>query len=876
MRRRALRFQKAAFFGALAWVAVVTVGGVFAPVFAQAPEATADTTVLTASQESLLRQALERAASGNWNAANALARQSGSDVGRRVVEWRYLTASQTRPSFDQIIRFVEANPEWPRLARLLRKAEEAMPKTMRHSQIIAWFAGREPITGDGKIRLGEAYLATGDQAFGETWIRRGWEEHDFGLKTEQRIVGAHGGILSGEPHVNRLDRLIWDGQYSQASRQVQLLGGDWRKLANARLKLLTSSGNPAPIMASVPRELQNDHGLLYGQIRTLRKMDEDDDARRVFAGLPVGVGEHARSDKWWDERHILARRSLSDGLFEDAYSLAANHGIESGSDYAEAEWFAGWVALRFLEKPDDALIHFQKLYAAVRTPISLARAAYWSGRAADADGDAERAKLFYELAAKYPTAYYGQLAAQTLQPEHTVMFLPLDPSLVFSDDNKFKDDEIAVAARILSELGQRSLVRSFILHLADEAESMNAYAMIGALAIDLGFPNYGVKIAKKALRKNVVIPALAYPVVDIPDLPKTAKPAEPALVLGLSRQESEFNARAVSSAGARGLMQLMPGTARIVARQHKLTYNVDWLLDRPEYNAQLGTAHLGDLIVRFDGSYILAIAAYNAGARRSEEWILEYGDPRLNGVDPIDWVEQIPFGETRNYVQRVLENTQVYRARLAGGDMTTIPVLLSQDLNRDSGTPQPTSYERLVKLALGEADDIQATATDAPVTETAEADDTETQELASLDRGKQWYVVPRPKPDLDPETGLPVPVADEATGAIEGDEIAIAPMTAGGDEANAQGGSDSEELSSDSQLFTAKLNHPSPVVNMSLTGDTEADGGQTDSVDVAENDKTDIPDGCRRFVFDKFGESFCADDIPNEELLLPADVEELQ
>ncbi len=662
------------------------------------------TRVLSRADEDRLRVALQHTRRGNWSAAKSTARQIKDEDASKIVTWIYLLDKDSGARFDEIVRFMDQNPTWPRQRRLLEAAEKAIPKDMSASQVITWFAGREPLTGEGKYRLGTAHLEAGNKNYGESWIIKAWVEHDFRSSKRAEILRSYGDLLEGDPHERRLSRLLWDRQRVIATDMLPLVNEDHKKLAKARMDLMRGAGSLEKAVQSVPESLQGDPGFLYDQVQFLRKKEEFEDARALLLSVELESTGGPTQGTWWNLRHRLVRSAIDDLDYQSAYLLARNHGQDSGRGYAEAEWLAGWIALRKLDKPTAALKHFQKLYASVQTPISLARATYWAGRAAEQSGDKDRAKLFYDLAAAYPTTYYGQLAAEKITQGELILRLPKIPETDDQGVKEFMDGDLIKIVRILNNLKRGNLMQSFLYHLADEATTIERYAMLGNLARELGHRNFALRIAKKALRKNIVLPDHSYPIVDIPDLPATAQPAEPALVLGLSRQESEFNAKAVSPVGARGLMQLMPGTARIVARKHKLQYQERWLTSNPAYNAQLGAVHLGDLIADWDGSYILALISYNAGPGRARRWIEEFGDPRSPDVDQIDWVERIPFSETRNYVQRVLENTQVYRGRLAGGDRLNIPIIIGADLTRTTASEPVPPYHQLAGLENSDVD----------------------------------------------------------------------------------------------------------------------------------------------------------------------------
>ncbi len=383
-----------------------------------------------------------------------------------------------------------------------------------------------------------------------------------------------------------------------------------------------------------------------------------------------------RPGDWWFNRHVLIRRALEEKRYQDAYRLAADHHSEAGADFADARFLAGWLALRYLKDPETATRHFTKLKGGVSYPISTARAHYWLGRAAEAAGKKAEARLHYAQGATLQTTFYGQLSAEKLS-NRPMLELPEPSRSSQTEIDKLLEKEVVQAIVLLKELKQPKTLKVFIYDLANNLNHKWEYKALADLMMDMDEVHYSVRLAKKASLKHIFIVDQAYPLQAAPRKNDKLIMAEPAIVLGLSRQESEFDGRAVSHAGALGIMQIMPGTAKVIARRHKQPYDRARLLSDPNYSFVLGGVHLNDLVKKFGGSYIMTAAAYNAGENRVREWIRTFGDPRSARVDTIDWIEQVPFSETRNYIQRVLENTQIYRNRLAG---KPTPLMLSVDL----------------------------------------------------------------------------------------------------------------------------------------------------------------------------------------------------
>ena len=415
-------------------------------------------------------------------------------------------------------------------------------------------------------------------------------------------------------------------------------------------------------MRAVPDSLKDNPGLLYDRARWRRTHGNQEGAIPLLTQIDGKDVPAAGRSKLWKERSIAMRTDLKDGNWSRAYQLASPHGMTSGGDFAEAEWVSGWIALRLKGEPERALQHFETMADGVSTPISLSRGQYWTGRAEDALGETARAQLAYLDAASHKFTYYGQLAAERVG-DRQIFFEPAaEPTE--AEVAAFEARPMVKALRLLGETGETQLFRTFAYHLDDLLETEADYIQLSNLASEYHVPDIGVRGAKAGLAKGIVATDAAYPVVSYPLLKEPQ--VERSLMLALSRQESEMNPNAISYVGARGLMQFMPSTASREARMSGLPYRKSWLTDDPGYNMTLGGQHLDYLLNRFNGSYIMTAAAYNAGPTRPSRWISDYGDPRTGQVDPIDWVEFIPFSETRNYVQRILENTQVYRSRLSG------------------------------------------------------------------------------------------------------------------------------------------------------------------------------------------------------------------
>ncbi len=590
------------------------------------------------------------------------ARTLGNPTALKVVDFLYFTRKDSGATFAEIIDFIDRNPTWPSQDLLMRRAEEALKLDGTPGGIIAWFETREPVSAEGRLRLAEALFSAGRERDGIRMLKAAWAAGGLDPAIEAEALERHGRHLSSADHLLRATRFLSENERKAAARLLPRMDPNGRRLIQARIALGDRAGNADQLAAALPVSLQTDPGLALDRARYRRQRDQDDDA---LAAL-----DHARPDamlagRYWVERQYHARRLLGAGRISDAYRAAAEHHIPDPSVANESEWLAGWIALRFLDQPETASEHFRRVVETVKLPISVARGAYWSGRAQEALGNTAGARIWYEAAAQHGATYYGQLAQARLDPRRPLNLIA-EPRPGRADFTAFETKEMAHAVRLLGEGGPavRDFVRVFVLRMADLAVTPVEHELIADLADRIGRVDVGVIAAKRSARNGSVLVERLFPIVD---LTRHGNLPEPALTLATVRQESEFNAAAVSPAGARGLMQLMPATAREVAKELGLPYQPHNLIQDAGYNTTLGTRYLQRMIDHFDGSYILALCAYNAGASRAFRWMRDWGDPRRPDIDMVDWIELIPFGETRNYVQRIIEGTMVYRQRLEPG-----------------------------------------------------------------------------------------------------------------------------------------------------------------------------------------------------------------
>jgi soluble lytic murein transglycosylase len=573
-------------------------------------------------------------------------------------------------SFEQLDSFMNENPGWPGLKNIQMIAEQKIPLNASSAQIIKWFTTRDPVTLIGFYRYVDALNQSGQAQVAEAAVQSRWINGDFSGDEQTAFYGRFSTLLDGNTMWSRMDRLLWKNDEAEARRMMPYVSASDKTVAEARLALETQDRNADIWLARVPRDAQNDPGLLFQRLRWYVKNNRDDEANDMLMHPPAELGN---PDAWWEQRQIMVRRAMEKHDYASAYELAIRHGEIEPKTIVQGEFLCGWLALRFLQKPDIALQHFQNLYDNASTPVSRARGAYWIGRADEALGDKNAAEQAYEDAAIFNTSYYGQLAATRLYANPTLT-AKLDPPLPESARRTLEARDIFRAIVRLNDIGELEHARTFFHAAADSATERAEFIILTEIALHMRRPDLGIQAVKAANQKNMLVENGGFPIITL----HVPTPPESAFTHALIRQESLFNPDAESGVGARGLMQLMPGTAKDVAKKLGVRYSQTKLLD-PDYSLKLGTAFVQEQIDHFNGSYILALAGYNAGPGRVHEWIAEFGDPRNPNVDPIDWVEAIPVQETRNYVQRIIENLQIYRAKLAGGQA---PLLIINDLKR--------------------------------------------------------------------------------------------------------------------------------------------------------------------------------------------------
>jgi len=609
----------------------------------------------------LAKKAVSEMKKSDWTNALKTAKKAKDKSIYNFIEWRHLLTEGNKASFYDYLNFINANKDYPRLGRIKYLAEHKLSnEKITPGKIIDWFGDEEPLSGYGKMILGESYILTGQIEQGKKLIKEGWITADLS-KTELSLFRKKfKNYLNAEDYIQRADYLAWENKYWDLKRMLRYLPKDYELLYNARQLLMSKSYGVDQAIKNVPDRFKNDAGLNFDRLKWRRKRGRIDSSAEILLNVKNTKDYLVRPDKWWDEREIISRSLIYEKKYELAYKIASNHALIEGSDYAAAEWMSGWIALSFLDDPLLSKDHFQNFYNNVSYPISTSRGAYWLARSYKALGDKENSKKWFEEAAKYLTTYYGQLAFLELNPNENFE-LSKDMEVDKKYREKFYSKELVKITYLLDELNEDKYTKFILRHLANENIESGSEILASELSTNIGRFDFAIQIAKIASYEKRFHNKFNYPIISTPKNINGRKIPESAFILSIIRQESEFDLSANSHAGAKGLMQLMPYTAKLVAKQAKLPYVKSRLTTDPEYNINLGSHYIAGLILDYDGAYPYAIAAYNAGPNRVKYWKKINKDPQKKQIDYVDWIELIKFRETRNYVQRVLENYNVYR-----------------------------------------------------------------------------------------------------------------------------------------------------------------------------------------------------------------------
>lgn len=603
-------------------------------------------------------QAMEKS---QWTTALKNSKNAKDKSIYNFIQWRHLLTTGNQATFYDYMTFIQNNKDYPRISRIKYLAEQKLSTDkISPKKIINWFGVDEPLSGYGMLVLGESFIQTGDNEKGIALIKRGWITAELSRASMKSLSKKYRKYLDSKDYINRADYLAWENKYWDLKRMLPYLPKDYQLLYTARQILMSKSYGVDQAIKNVPQKFKNDAGLNHDRLKWRRKRGRIDSSLEILSSIKNNKDYLVRPDKWWVERAIMSRALIYKNKYETAYKVASQHSLDKGSEFAEAEWLSGWIALSFLNDPILAVDHFNNFYQNVSYPISLARGAYWLGRSYEKIGDKRQSEDWYREATKYLTTYYGQLAFLKINPSQN---FELEEQADVKDDYRkyFYNKELVKITHLLNELNKDKYTKNILRHLANDNIASGSEILAAELATNISRYDFAIQVSKLASYEKRFHNTFNYPIISVPQYVNGRKIPETAFILSLIRQESEFDMRANSHVGAQGLMQIMPYTAKLVAKQAKLPYSKSRLTSDPEYNINLGSHYIAGLILQYDGAYPFATAAYNAGPKRVKHWKKINKDPQKKQIDFVDWVELIPFKETRNYVQRVMENYNVYR-----------------------------------------------------------------------------------------------------------------------------------------------------------------------------------------------------------------------
>jgi soluble lytic murein transglycosylase len=612
-----------------------------------------------------VKQAIDLVRKGKTGEATVVEKTIGDPAAQKLVEWFILRHPDAEASFGRYAAFIADNPSWPSMLPLRRRAEGRLWQERGDAATVRRFTGGQPASARGRFALARALLAEGDRTGAQSQVREAWRSEELSERVEADALDAFRDILTREDHRARMDKRIGAKDFSGAMRAARRLGDDDVSIVKACAAVTANETKALALLDEVPNEARQDLGYTLCRIHWLMRHDRFADATRLMLAAPPEMMSFQDTDEWWRERRVLARKLLDLGDSQTAYQVVRDAALPANQNYrAEFHFMPGWIALRYRNDPATAREHFAHIDDGTTNPIVLARANYWRGRAAEAAGENEEMRADYEAAARHGTAYYGQLARAKLGLDRIELQSPPQSD---SSDGPAVPHELLRAADVLYALGERDLVLNFVTDLAEQSVDVAALAALGELTARQGDARAMLQIGKTALARGLALDFYAFPAIGVPQHSPIGPEIDRSVVYSVARTESAFDQRDMSPAKAVGLMQVTPAAGRDTAKRFGVTYDWERMVSDPVYNTQMGAAELGALLREYHGSHIMTFAGYNAGRGRVRQWVKQYGDPRDPNVDAIDWVERIPLAETRNYVQRVMENLQVYRVRFDTG-----------------------------------------------------------------------------------------------------------------------------------------------------------------------------------------------------------------
>ena len=637
----------------------------------------------------LVKDAIDLTRKAKTQEATDIRNKITDPAAQKLVEWYILRHPETIAPFSRYAAFIAANPQWPSAPLLRRRAEARLWEQRIDAATVRSFTGDQPASAKGKLALARVLLAEGDRDGAARLARDAWRSDELSERLEIDVFETFRELLNRDDHRARMDRRIGAKDLAGAKRAAQRLGGDELAIVKACAAVRGKADKAMEVLDDVAVEARQDLGYTLCRIQWMLAKDRIDDAARLMVAAAPETMALQDTDQWWRERRSLARKLLDQGKFQTAYQVIRPAALPANEYYrSDFHFMCGWIALRYLDDPATAARHFARIDEGQVNPTVLARANYWRGRAAEAVGQTDAMRASYEAAARYPTAYYGQLARARLGRDQIELRAP-SPVLASADASA--TDERVRAADMLYEIGERDVVLYFAADLGEQSADVALLEALGELTGRRNDARAMLQVGKPSLGRGLPLDHYAFPTIGIPPHRQFAPEIEHSMIYSVARTESAFDQRDKSAANAVGLMQVTPEAARDTAKRFKVSYDWDRMVSDPVYNTQIGAAELSALLSEYKGNHIMTFAGYNAGRGRVRDWVKAYGDPRDPKVDPVDWVERIPFSETRNYVQRVIENLAVYRVRFDGSTAVAAKTdarAVTQETNAAPGAAQ--------------------------------------------------------------------------------------------------------------------------------------------------------------------------------------------
>ena len=615
-----------------------------------------------------LSKGLDAIERGNYTETNVHLKELKNPIAKTILKWAMLRSGHG--DWKEYQNFLNDNPQWPGLKKLKEQAEIKIPENSNPQDVLDFFGKKNPDTGFGALKLIKALLATNKSNRANKILFYSWSNLPLSLDEQRDFLNNE--LLTEFHHEDRINNLLWRGDVKGAKSILHLTSSQMQKLIKARIGLQLGASNVDQLIASVPNIYKDEPGLAFDRFQWRIRKNRWDDAENLLIDRTQISSSLGRPEKWAKRRRGFARRAMRANRPKLAYYLASNHQLTAGANYADLEWLSGYISMVYLDAPDQSRKHFENFNLAVSSPISKARAGYWLGKVNEKYGYLEQAAKDYKVSANFQMTYYGQLSSERLKLNNNQSFVD-DESLFSWRTANFVDDAVFQAAVLLLKAEKFVMMRWFMTHMAETLDR-DGLLRLSNYAHEKNVHFVEIGIAKEAAKRGIILPKAYFPINEIPTYSNNLPPE---VILSIARRESELNMNAISPAGAVGLMQILPSTAKQMSKELGIKFSYKKLKSDAKYNVKLGSAYLSKLIDTYEGSYLLAFAAYNAGPRKVNEWIKLFGDPRDSLVSVINWVEHIPYKETRNYVMRVSESLHVYRIRING---STPSVSLTKDL----------------------------------------------------------------------------------------------------------------------------------------------------------------------------------------------------